>query len=40
MVDLRKNEYWQKTKKLPAGKTRNKGWINPSIYRKDLKSGP
>ena len=30
IVDISKNDPWQKAKNLPAGQTRNRGWIIPS----------
>ena len=40
MEDLIKNDPCQKTKTPPSGQTRNRGWINPSRYLKELKASP
>ena len=40
MVDLNKNEPWNKTKTPPAGQTRNRVCISPSRDIKYLKASP
>ena len=38
MVDLSKNNPGKKMKTHPSGQTRNRVWINPSRYGKELKA--
>ena len=40
MVDLRKNDPWQKIKTLPAGQTRNRRLVKPSRDVKEFKYRP